>query len=211
MPGRAGVPGNEEAGATANRGKATNEGPNQKRLADLASAHTTIRQVCRRRWAGTYHEWVPPEYSHHTATEGRPLKANRGWTRREQQMLHQLRTDRCPLLRDTLRRWKTRREPARTATVIFVGNRRTQNTSSFTAISSSPNRQDSLAQSLPCQYFKKILKQWSDTCGRPASFREARPSATGRALPENIRRRSRGGKRHSVMPWISAAPHLLHW
>ena len=30
----------------------------------------------------------------------------RDWTRREQVALHQLRVDRCPLLRDTLRRWR---------------------------------------------------------------------------------------------------------
>ena len=106
VPGHAGVQGNEEADAAANRGRELNEGPSQGLPVDLASARIAIRQVCRRRWAGAYHEGVPPEHFHRRATEGKPLKTSRGWTRREQRTLHQLRADRCPLLRDILRRWK---------------------------------------------------------------------------------------------------------
>ena len=102
IPGHADITGNEQADQAANTGRSL---PQQEVKVDLPSAKAAIRGVCRKKWSGTYHTTVPPEHTHRRATEGRCLKYEKEWSRRDQVLLHQLRTNRCPLLQATLHRW----------------------------------------------------------------------------------------------------------
>ena len=103
VPGHAGVEQNEEADRAANEGRNMNQ---EQVPTDLMSAKTAIRRTCRRRWAGSYHSNVPPDHIHRQISDGQPPKGMEKWSRREQTVMHQLRVDRCPLLPDTLRRWR---------------------------------------------------------------------------------------------------------
>ena len=102
IPGHADIAGNEQADGAANAGRNLPQHPVK---IDLPSAKVAIRSVCRKKWSGTYHTTVPPEHTHRRATDGRCLKYQREWSRRDQVLLHQLRANRCPLLQATLFRW----------------------------------------------------------------------------------------------------------
>ena len=102
IPGHADMDGNEKADRAANEGRSL---PQNQIGVDLPSAKAALRRTCLRKWSGTYHTTVPPEHIHRRATEGRCLRYEEGWSRHEQVVLHQLRTNRCPLLRVTLHRW----------------------------------------------------------------------------------------------------------
>ena len=102
IPGHADIAGNEQADQAANTGRAL---PQETARIDLPSAKVAIRGVCWKKWSGTYHTTVPPEHTHRRATDGRCLKYESEWSRRDQVLLHQLRADRCPLLQATLARW----------------------------------------------------------------------------------------------------------
>lgn len=107
VPGHAGVQENEDADQEANAGREMNQRRDSTPPpVDLSSARVAIRGACRRRWAGSYHTSVPPDHFHRKFSQGRPPKMDKSWSRREQVVLHQLRVNRCPLLRDTLRRWR---------------------------------------------------------------------------------------------------------
>ena len=102
IPGHADIAGNEQADQAANTGRTL---PQETARIDLPSAKVAIRGVCWKKWSGTYHTTVPPEHTHRRATDGRCLKYESEWSRRDQVLLHQLRADRCPLLQATLARW----------------------------------------------------------------------------------------------------------
>ena len=106
VPGHCGVEQNEAADAAANTGRDEQRNNNRTDIPiDLQTAKTVIRDVCKKRWAGSYSETVPPDHLHNRICKGRPPTMDGEWSRREQVVLHQLRVNRCPLLRDTLRWW----------------------------------------------------------------------------------------------------------
>ena len=102
IPGHADISDNETADKAANQGRSQNQ---ENVKIDLPSAKVAIRDVCRKKWSGTYHTTVPPEHTHRRATGGKRLKYQGEWRRHEQVLLHQLRANRCPLLQATLARW----------------------------------------------------------------------------------------------------------
>ena len=102
IPGHADIAGNEQADQAANTGRTL---PQETAKIDFPSAKVAIRGVCWKKWSGTYHTTVPPEHTHRRATDGRCLKYESEWARRDQVLLHQLRANRCPLLQATLARW----------------------------------------------------------------------------------------------------------
>ena len=102
IPGHAEIEGNEKADQAANEGR----GLTQDQVGvDLPSAKAALRSTSLKKWMGTYNTTVPPEHIHRRATGGRCLKYEKDWSRQEQVVLHQLRTNRCPLLQATLHRW----------------------------------------------------------------------------------------------------------
>ena len=95
IPGHADIAGNEQADQAANTGRTL---PQETARIDLPSAKVAIHGVCWKKWSGTYRTTVPPEHTHRRATDGRCLKYESEWSRRDQVLLHQLRADRFPLL-----------------------------------------------------------------------------------------------------------------
>ena len=94
IPGHADIAGNEQADQAANTGRTL---PQETARSDLPSAKVAIRVVCWKKWSGMYHTKVLPEHTHRRATDGRCLKYESEWSRRDQVLLHQLRADRCPV------------------------------------------------------------------------------------------------------------------
>ena len=105
VPGHAGVAENEAADGAANAGRDLNR-PEHPLPIDVTTAKASIKEVCRRRWAGSYNVGVPPDHPHRRISGGKPPAVNKLWKREEQVVFHQLRVNRCPRLADTLRRWR---------------------------------------------------------------------------------------------------------
>ena len=101
IPGHAGIQGNDLADAEANNGRLQHQ---LNTPIDLSTAKAVIKRYCRNKWTEDYNTKIPLDHPHPQLTGGRPLKPG-DFNRKEEVVIHQLRTNHCPLLNSTLHKW----------------------------------------------------------------------------------------------------------
>ena len=102
MPGHAGLPLNEAADAAAKRGC---DAPQEDVPITISAAKSILRIHLEDRRLQLYRAAVGADHIHRQASNGEPLPAYPGRSRRTDVLLHQLRVGRGPFLQETLHRW----------------------------------------------------------------------------------------------------------